>query len=81
MSILLKKKLQKSIIDEHRKTDSTLKILQINPGLMDTAFLDIMQVPKIPNLQNTLDCADAIVYNINMLTKGMYVKELTLDNL
>lgn len=78
---IAQKKFQKSIIEEHRKIDSTLKILQINPGLMDTGFLDTMQVPKIPNLQNTLDCADAIVYNINMLAKGMYVKELTLDNL
>lgn len=78
---IAQKKFQKSIIEEHRKIDSTLKILQINPGLMDTRFLDTMQVPKIPNLQNTLDCADAIVYNINMLAKGIYVKELTLDNL
>jgi hypothetical protein len=78
---IAQKKVQKSIIDEHRKTDSTLKILQINPGLMDTAFLDTMQVPKIPNLQNTLDCADAIMYNINMLAKDIYIKELTLDNL
>ena len=48
---------------------------------MNTAFLDTMQVPKIPNLQNTLDCADAIMYNISMLIKGIYIKELTLDNL
>lgn len=75
------KKLQKSIIDKHRQIDSKLKILQINPGLMATEFLNIMQVPKIPNLQNTLDCADVIMYNINMLAKGIYVKELTLDNL
>lgn len=78
---ILDKKNQKTLIDNHRKNDGTLKILQINPGLMETNFLDLMQVPESPNLLNVLDCADAILYNINMLSDGIYVKELTLDNL
>ena len=72
---------QKQLIDLHRKTDSTLKVLQANPGLMKTNFLDVMKVPESPNLLNVLDCADAILYNVNMLSKGIYIKEITLDNL
>jgi hypothetical protein len=75
------KKYQKQLIDNHRKTDSILKILQANPGLMETNFLETMKVPESPNLLNVLDCADVILYNMKMLSKGIYVKEITLDNL
>lgn len=80
-SYIQDKKYQKQLIDLHRKTDSTLKVLQANPGLMKTNFLDVMKVPESPNLLNVLDCADAILYNVNMLSKGIYIKEITLDNL
>jgi hypothetical protein len=75
------KKYQQALIDAHRQIDSTLKIIQVNPGLMETKFLKTMQVPDSPNLLNVLDCADTIVYTVNMLQNGMYVKEITLDNL
>lgn len=80
-SYIADKKYQKLLIDQHRANDQSLKVMQINPGLMETQFLDTMQVPKVTNLQNTLDCADVILYNIQMLSKGIYVKEITLDNI
>jgi hypothetical protein len=80
-SYMQDKKYQKQLIDNHRKTDSSLKILQANPGLMETNFLETMKVPESPNLLNVLDCADVILYNMKMLSKGIYVKEITLDNL
>lgn len=75
------KKDQKKLIDDHRIYDNSLKIILVNPGLMQTEFLKTMQVPESKNLLNVLDCADAIIYTLNMLDKGVYIKELTLNNL
>jgi hypothetical protein len=75
------KKNQRQLINEHRQTDRVLKIVQVNPGLMETEFLKIMQVPNSNNLQNIFDCADVVVYTLDMLNQGIYIKEITLNNL
>lgn len=75
------KKEQKLLIDNHRKNDLELKIILINPGLMETEFLETMQVPKSQTLIDIFDCADMIVNTIDLLDKNIYIKELTLDNI
>ena len=74
---------QQKMIEMHRKIDSELKIIEINPALLDTNFVHSLNgiLPKDKLLQNTIQTADLIIKLIDYLQFGIYTKNITFDNL
>ena len=71
------KTLQKEIVD--KVVDDHLKVIQINPGLMKTEFLNKMDPnSSADNLLNVVDCADAIISALDLLKKNIYIPEIDL---
>lgn len=77
------KRKQKNMIEIHRQIDSQLKIIEINPALLDTNFIHSLDgiLPKDKLLQNTTQTADLIIKLIDYLQFGIYTKTITFDNL
>ena len=77
------KKEQKKLIDQHRVTDSKLKIIQVNPGLLDTKFTYTLggTLPDNCQLHTAPETAQIIVNLIDAAMQGLYTKEITLNNL
>ena len=77
------KKEQKKLIDQHRVTDPKLKIIQVNPGLLDTKFTYTLggTLPDNCQLHTAPETAQIIVNLIDAAMQGLYTKEITLNNL
>ena len=58
-----------------------LKIIQVNPGFMQTEFLNKMEAPWQLSPEyclQTIDVADVIVYALEMLEKNIYIPVIDL---
>jgi NADP-dependent 3-hydroxy acid dehydrogenase YdfG len=77
------KKYQKELIKDHQKNDKFLKIIQINPGVMNTALLKTLEYSKPKNIiyQDPTDVADVVINSINMIEKNVFIKEINFYNL
>ncbi len=77
------KKEQKKFIDAYRIADQELKIIQINPGLLDTNFTYTLGrvLPDNIKLHSTLETAQLIINLIDASKKGLYTTEITINNL
>jgi len=80
---LVEKRKQRNIINENRTIDPFLKVIQINPALLDTNFITTLDGNLYSKfiLQNAMDTADLVIKIIDLLNNGIYTKEVTLNNL
>lgn len=71
------KTMQKEMLDNF--VDDDLKIIQVNPGIMKTEFLDKINPGwEAKHLLNVVDCADAIISALDLLKKNIYIPEIDL---
>ena len=77
------KRKQNFIINQHRKIDSKLKIIEINPALLNTNFIHSLNgvLPNDKILQNTMHTADLVINLIDCLQFGVYTQTITFNNL
>ena len=77
---LEQKEIQRDLI--RSRIDNNLKIIQVNPGLMKTQFLHVMNPSTVDISKDeyirTVDCADAVVYALDLLNKNIFIPEIDL---
>jgi len=83
LEYLNEKRKQINLIDKNQKTDPYLKVIQVNPGLLETNFVQSLggRLPENKLLQSTIQTADLIIKIIDSLQHGLYTKKITLINL